>query len=40
MHTGQIITLTKIMAKKDLNFYDFQDGVPVHQWLSAKGQIK
>ena len=32
MHTGQIIMLTKILTESDLSFYDFPDGVPVHQW--------
>jgi uncharacterized damage-inducible protein DinB len=38
MHTGQIITLTKLLTKKDLNFYDFPDGVPVYAWLKEEGQ--
>jgi uncharacterized damage-inducible protein DinB len=38
MHTGQIITLTKLRSEKDLNFYDFPDGVPVHAWLKEEGQ--
>lgn len=32
MHTGQIILLTKLLAKKDLRFYDFSTGEPVHTW--------
>ena len=32
MHTGQIIMLTKILTGSDLSFYDFPDGVPMHQW--------
>jgi hypothetical protein len=36
MHTGQIIVLTKIMAKIDLDFYDFSSGKPVHTWHDAK----
>jgi uncharacterized damage-inducible protein DinB len=32
MHTGQIILLTKLLTKKDLNFYDFSSGSPVHTW--------
>lgn len=32
MHTGQIIMLTKMLAEKDLNFYDFSSGAPVHTW--------
>jgi len=30
MHTGQIIMLTKILAQKDLGFYDFSTGKPFH----------
>jgi uncharacterized damage-inducible protein DinB len=33
MHTGQIIMLTKMMTQKDLRFYDFSTGAPVHTWL-------
>jgi uncharacterized damage-inducible protein DinB len=36
MHTGQIILLTKALAKMDLVFYDFSTGKPVHTWLTAK----
>jgi uncharacterized damage-inducible protein DinB len=32
MHTGQIILLTKLLAKTDLRFYDFSNGVPLHCW--------
>lgn len=32
MHTGQIILLTKMLAKKDLGFYDFSSGVPAPTW--------
>jgi uncharacterized damage-inducible protein DinB len=32
MHTGQIIMLTKMLAQKDLRFYDFATGTPVHTW--------
>ncbi len=32
MHTGQIILLTKLLTRKDLEFYDFSTGVPVHTW--------
>jgi len=32
MHTGQIIMLTKMLAQKDLRFYDFASGAPVHTW--------
>ncbi|HKR12233.1 MAG TPA: DinB family protein [Pyrinomonadaceae bacterium] len=32
MHTGQIIMLTKMLAHKDLRFYDFSSGAPVHTW--------
>jgi uncharacterized damage-inducible protein DinB len=34
MHTGQIILLTKLLAKKDLTFYDFSTGKPVYTWKS------
>lgn len=32
MHTGQIILLTKMLASRDLAFYDFSSGKPVHTW--------
>ena len=32
MHTGQILMLTKMLTARDLKFYDFRDGVPVHRW--------
>jgi uncharacterized damage-inducible protein DinB len=32
MHTGQIILLTKMLVGKDLRFYDFSTGIPVHDW--------
>ncbi len=32
MHTGQIILLTKMLANRDLLFYDFSAGKPVHTW--------
>jgi uncharacterized damage-inducible protein DinB len=32
MHTGQIILLTKLLAKKDLRFYDFSSGAPAASW--------
>jgi uncharacterized damage-inducible protein DinB len=32
MHTGQIILLTKLLAQKDLRFYDFSTGSPLHRW--------
>jgi endonuclease III-like uncharacterized protein len=32
MHTGQIIMLTKMLASRDMGFYGFDDGVPVHRW--------
>ena len=35
MHTGQIILLTKMMTQKDLGFYDFSSGAPMHTWQSA-----
>ncbi len=36
MHTGQIIFLTKLLTASDLHFYDFEDGVPMHRWHSAR----
>lgn len=36
MHTGQIILLAKLLANKDLGFYDFSSGSPVHTWGEAK----
>jgi uncharacterized damage-inducible protein DinB len=36
MHTGQIIMLTKMMVAKDLEFYDFSTGAPVHAWKDDK----
>jgi len=35
MHTGQVIMLTKILAKKDMKFYDFSSGKPVYTWRAA-----
>lgn len=32
MHTGQIIMMTKMLTQKDLRFYDFSTGAPVHSW--------
>ena len=32
MHTGQIIMLTKMLISRDLEFYGFDDGAPVHRW--------
>jgi uncharacterized damage-inducible protein DinB len=32
MHTGQIILLTKLLAKKDLRFYDFSSSPPAPTW--------
>ena len=32
MHTGQIILLTKMLAEKDLRFYDFSGGAPAAHW--------
>jgi uncharacterized damage-inducible protein DinB len=32
MHTGQIITLTKLLNETDLGFYDFSTGAPVQAW--------
>ena len=36
MHTGQIIMLTKMLTHKDLRFYDFSTGTPVHTWHQAE----
>ena len=38
MHTGQIILLTKLLVKKDLSFYDFSTGSPVHTWHEPETQ--
>lgn len=32
MHTGQIIMLTKMLTSRDMLFYDFEDGAPLHRW--------
>ena len=32
MHTGQIILLTKMLAQRDMKFYDFSTGAPVNRW--------
>ena len=32
MHTGQIISFTKILKDADLNFYDFSDTAPRQRW--------
>ena len=32
MHTGQIIMLTKMLTSRDMRFYGFEDGAPVHRW--------
>lgn len=34
MHTGQIILLTKMLAKADLAFYEFTDSKPLMKWKS------
>jgi len=39
MHAGQIILLTKVLAKKDLAFYDLSTGKPVHKWGSRANDI-
>ena len=33
MHTGQIITLTKMLTSSDLRFYEFEEDVPTQRWL-------
>jgi uncharacterized damage-inducible protein DinB len=35
MHTGQIIMQAKMLARLDMNFYDFASGKPVHTWHQA-----
>ncbi|HEY6243013.1 MAG TPA: DinB family protein [Pyrinomonadaceae bacterium] len=32
MHTGQIILLTKMLAHRNMKFYEFSSGVPVNRW--------
>ena len=32
MHTGQIILLTKMLAQRDMKFYEFSSGAPVNRW--------
>ena len=36
MHTGQIIMLTKMLAGRDMNFYDFSSGAPAHTWHTTE----
>jgi uncharacterized damage-inducible protein DinB len=36
MHTGQIIMLAKVFTERDLGFYDFKSGAPVHTWRTAE----
>jgi uncharacterized damage-inducible protein DinB len=31
-HTGQIVLLTKLLAARDLGFYDFSEGAPRANW--------
>lgn len=38
MHTGQIILLTKMLAQKDLAFYDFASGAPQHTWHEPQSE--
>jgi uncharacterized damage-inducible protein DinB len=38
MHTGQIILLTKIIKRKNLNFYDFSTGAPLPNWHQPRGE--
>ena len=38
MHTGQIILLTKMLAQRDLGFYDFSTGAPVRAWLEERSE--
>lgn len=36
MHTGQIIMMRKMLTGKDLRFYGFEAGAPVHRWHSGQ----
>ena len=36
MHTGQIIILTKMLAGRDMKFYDFSNGAPAHTWHTVE----
>ena len=38
MHAGQIVLLTKILAKKDLAFYDFSTGKPIPQMAAVPSE--
>jgi uncharacterized damage-inducible protein DinB len=38
MHTGQIILLTKLLVKRDLNFYDFSSGNLVRTWQEPESK--
>jgi uncharacterized damage-inducible protein DinB len=38
MHTGQIILLTKMLSQRDLGFYDFSTGAPVHTWVGDSSE--
>lgn len=40
MHTGQIILVTKILAKLDLVFYDFSSGKPTHTWYDPTATVE
>src|SRR3954471_13410790 len=40
MHTGQMILIAKLLANKDLRFYDFTTGVPVFTWREAAAEGK
>lgn len=35
MHAGQIFLLTKLLTGRDLRFYEFESGTPVHRWRSG-----
>jgi hypothetical protein len=36
MHAAQILLLTKVLAKKDLAFYDFSTGKPADKWRAPE----
>jgi uncharacterized damage-inducible protein DinB len=40
MHTGQVILLTKMLAKTDLEFYNFSSGVPEGNWCRPNRLLK
>lgn len=36
MHAGQIFLLTKVLAKKELAFYDFSTDKPIDEWRRSR----